>query len=367
MRKIKVKRYIELAYYSIYNFKVLTKRYTLRKFHPSFLNELIVGQDLCFSPNRLNCIELGKKNKGVTVVIIKLSKEWIPTAGFFALLHKTLCGLYFADRLGLCPVVFNWDGCAYEEDSKVNDSKIVFEYYFNRVSNITVQDSLNSQNVIIPTELNYDMVLRKYDSEWFNLSNDYIEEIGRIYRKYIHLNEYTKNKINQDIKSLLNNKKTLAIHFRGSDYRLNTDGHPMSLEIEDYFKYIDYALKQYSYEQIFLATDDSNAVLQIKNKYNNVVCYNDTMRTDGDVSVAFLKNERENHKFQLGYEVLRDAYTLADCDALIAGYSQVSVCARINKASLNKKYEYCKIIDKGINHNDTHWTEIYKKDIMKRI
>ena len=49
--------------------------------------------------------------------------------------------------------------------------------------------------------------------------------------------------------------------------------------------------------------------------------------------VAFEKSGRKKHKYRLGLEVLRDMHTLAMCDGLVVGISQVAVC------------------DKGINRN----------------
>ena len=53
----------------------------------------------------------------------------------------------------------------------------------------------------------------------------------------------------------------------------------------------------------------------------------------------------------LGYEVLRDMYTLASCDGLVAGLSQVSYAARICKRSRNEKYDIEMILNKGINYH----------------
>lgn len=63
----------------------------------------------------------------------------------------------------------------------------------------------------------------------------------------------------------------------------------------------------------------------------NVKSYSDVFRSNGNISVAFSESSREQHKFKLGYEVLRDTYTLSKCDILVAGLSNVSYAARILK------------------------------------
>lgn len=45
-------------------------------------------------------------------------------------------------------------------------------------------------------------------------------------------------------------------------------------------------------------------------------------------------------------------YTLSMCTGLIAGISQVAICAQINKLARGEQYKDLKIIDKGINVNN---------------
>ena len=49
-------------------------------------------------------------------------------------------------------------------------------------------------------------------------------------------------------------------------------------------------------------------------------------------------------------------WTLAQCDGLVSGLSQVSSCARIVKESQGKQYIDLKIIDRGINHNNNKFS-----------
>ena len=115
---------------------------------------------------------------------------------------------------------------------------------------------------------------------------------------------------------------------------------------------IDKALKEYNYEQIFLATDETKAVEKFRERYGNmVVWYQDVFRGEGNTSVAFSESNRSCHKYRLAYEVIRDAFTLSMCQGFIAGVSQVSICTRIMKKSRNEQYDFLKIIDNGKNYN----------------
>lgn len=74
--------------------------------------------------------------------------------------------------------------------------------------------------------------------------------------------------------------------------------------------------------------------------------------------------QRKDHHFLLGYEVLRDMLTMARCEGLIAGYSNVSLAAQTFKYNMNASYEYLhinesRIIETGISAN--HAVEMMKK------
>ena len=360
-----LKKIGKLSKMSFYCWRTILKGYARFGFRPYYLKSLLECTEIVYNPNHLFHMSFGSLNKGKTIAIIRLDRKWVPTAGFFALLLKTLCGLYYASNNGFEPVIFAWEGSTYQEKEMINGTQNVFEYYFKPVSEIKIEDALNSYSVIDISEYNENIAFSENDSQWFDMKDEFIELMGRIYRKYILLNDYISNGMNEQIRDLLSGKKSLGIHFRGSDYKLNTNGHPVSLEVEDYYEYIDEAIDKFQFTQIFIATDDKRALNKFAERYKNVVFYSDVERTDGDVSVAFLENKREKHHFLLGYEVLRDAYTLASCSGFIGGQSQVSVNVRIHKASKEEKFDYCKILKKGINRNSLDWMKYYYTNLSK--
>ena len=69
---------------------------------------------------------------------------------------------------------------------------------------------------------------------------------------------------------------------------------------------------------------------------------------DGAQNIALRVLDRENTHYLDGLEALRDVYTLAECNGLIAGLSQISIAARIVRLAENGSFEYMKILDKGI-------------------
>ena len=341
----------------------IIKQFIRSGFRPSYLRGLLGGQEGAVSPFETDCYaikiyEKGKKNKNRVIGLISLPSDWIPTAGFFALLHRTMNGIAFCDRMGFVPVIDTWKDCPYQ-DNDVNDKQDnVYEYFFNQPC-ISLYDALQSYNVMIPSNANMDLIFFENDCEWFIPSDSYIDRMAAIWNKYIHFRKDVFDNINDSAKHLLDGKKTLGIHFRGTDRVVNANGHPISLTVEDYIDLVNFIKEKNKYEQVFLATDDINALNTFKEKVDGVVYHEDILRTDGKVAIHFLKSEREHNGFLCGMEILKDTLTLSMCQGFIAGISQVSIFARImNKASGND-YEYIKIISKGMNHNDKEWMDIF--------
>ena len=356
---IKIKRAIPLL-------RALFRQYKDNRFANAYLERLLNNAGNQYMMNEIHPVELGPENPKRMIGLIKLPPEWIPTAGFFALFHRMLCGLYFADKMGMVPVVDCWNDCAYEEPVPVNGSKNVFEYYVKPVSDISLKSALNSQCVMKIINPNMDMVFFDYKCEWFDMSDDYIEEMGRLCREYIRFNEATARAIENDRKQVYREGKTLGVHFRGTDYAIGAMGHPYALSVEDYYEFIDEALNKCGFQYIFLATDDKNALQKMRERYAGILCYSDVLRGEGKMSVAFVEsNDTELPNYRRGYEVLRDVMTLSRCDGLIAGQSQVSTGARIFNASGEHQYVYCRILSKGICRAGVDWIKEYNRTVRK--
>lgn len=275
--------------------------------------------------------------------------------GFFAMYRCWLEYLYFADVCGYIPVIDTGEQFAYREEKSVNGTKNPYEYYFLQPSAIGPAEVKSSYQVIRSDLVHRKMVEIIFTGEYFSYKYNkrYLHEMSRIVKKYIQFNASTREYLKKSIQKLeLLEGKTLGIHIRGTDFRGNYNGHPVYISAEDYFEEIAKINAKNQYEKIFIATDDQRVLDQFIHKYGETICfYPDIVRSNKNKSVAFMKNERVNHKYLLGLEVIRDMYTLSMCDALIAGISQVSICARINKMSRGEKYQDIVIIDKGINAN----------------
>jgi hypothetical protein len=269
--------------------------------------------------------------------------------GFFAVYRYMLEYLYFADRAGLKPYI-EFRHFLYEDADLKKQISNPFEYYFvqpfgNKQLNQRYIESRIEHKAMVSFILAGSI-------QHYGVSELYLQELAGMQKKYIRLNETTAGYIKEGIRKTIGDKKLLGVHARGTDYRVGYNNHPVFVEEDNYFEKIDLILTRENWDGIFLATDDEMILDRFQKKYaNSLYYYPDVCRGKERISVAFENNERKFHKYNLGLEVLRDAYTLAHCEGLVAGISQVNICARIIKKSFGVDYRTIEIIDKGIADN----------------
>ena len=295
--------------------------------------------------------------------IIYYIEEDSADLGFFAMYRCWLEYLYFADVCGYTPVISAGNHFTYKEEIKVNGTANAFEYYFVQPAEVSLREVKISRNVI-ESDLDHrkmvELILTgKVCSYKYN--KRYLYMMSNIVKKYIKLNKETKDFINRGLMKLnFEKERVLGVHIRGTDFRAKYDNHPMYVTEEECFREIKLMLDKNSYSKIFLATDDERILSNFITEFGNQVCfYEDVERSSRNKSVAFSRGKRENHKYLLGLEVIRDMYTLSKCSGLVAGISQVAICAQINKLSRGEKYEEIKIIDKGLYKNGHFFSRYY--------
>lgn len=299
-----------------------------------------------------NIVGISRGKKGEERILYHI---FVPAsyAGFFANYGKVLAYLYFADQYNLTPVIEFSKQNMYAESHPVNGSENPFEYYFRQPCGISLKE-MKSYGTILESRRENSWLANELDDRSINYvrSDQFIQEMGRIVQKYIRLNPSVEEQIFADKKELLNGKKTLGVHVRGTDFKQNYNGHPVCVKVQEYLEQAIELVEHNKYEQIFLATDDYSAVRLFTDTFGDrLKVYSDVIRSDGNITVMKSESERENHHYLLGMEVLRDMMTLADCDGLLAGLSQVSYAVRFQKISYGKQFEDLKILNKGINEH----------------
>lgn len=267
--------------------------------------------------------------------------------GFCSLFRFTLCHLAFSEDINMVPVVYWGDKTLYYDKTFVNTSN-VFEYFFEPVSSVSYKDIQKCSHVV---ESKGSDANAFGTTGGYSIPEDEIKFLSEYVFKYIKLKSDVENFIN---KEFYTGVKTLGVHVRATDFNKGYNRHPKVVTPTEYLEHAKKAYYEEKFEKVFLATDDQNVIELFANEFgDNLRFYNDTFRSSNGEAIHYgpQVSNREHHKYFLGLEILRDFYTLGRCDGLIAGNSNVSMCARIIKESTQNQYSYIEIIDKGVNHN----------------
>lgn len=269
-----------------------------------------------------------------------------PKAGFFAIMKEVLNYCEFADRHNLAPVVVWGNDILYYDKNKKENS---FEYYFIQPAKIAVKDLSKVQNLIYSKPQDLNMFTKKQGG--YSYSNK-IMTYAYLYKKYIHLNDETKNLIYKMIAEIGVNERTIGVHIRGTDYKRKYNRHPVYVEVKEYQNVIKEFMKTGNYDKIFLATDDQQILEEMVNEIGseNILYVKEAFRSTDGKAIHY-GNAGGVSPYQLGYDVLKDVYLLANCGGLIGSLSNVSMFAQIVKRSEGMWYKNIQIIDKGVNKN----------------
>lgn len=289
-------------------------------------------------------------------ILYKITRD---AAGFCANFLAVLGDMWYADSMGMYPVVVWGEGCAYYEKNGVNGCFNVWEYYFKQYADYHVED-LESAYRISNVNKNISRMIFGIEND-YTVTEEYILELGRIMKKYIRLRPDIENYIREKIRELIGEKRTLGVHIRMGSMLKHYNNHPIVPTLDEY---IEQTKKIYEkgYEQIFLATDDNRALERMKIKFgNSLVYFIDITRVDSECSTYCVHIKEELNNYKCGLDVLLDMYTLANCDGLVAGLSKVSMASQIAKIASGKRYKDIFVIDKGLNHNYRNAPDITKE------
>ena len=293
-----------------------------------------------------------KKSDGKVIYYIAVGNS---VAGFFAILRAALDYCCYADEHGFIPyIIYNKD-ILYFEKALFLGTNNPFEYYFEQLEKLPFVEMLQKRDFIKCRPEHLSAIELKYNLKpsSYIVEESYIEKMAGIYKKYIHLNTTTEQKICQNVMKCLRGKRTLGVHIRGTDFYKEFNNHPIPVSVDEYIRIIDKEIEKERYEQVFVATDDLRCLKELKQKIKiPLIYYKNTMRSSGNKSVAFERSERRNNNYLLGLEVLKDVYTLAASDGFVGCLSQVDIFVQIIKRSQGQRFRSLIIIDKGIVSNN---------------
>jgi hypothetical protein len=290
-------------------------------------------------------VSYGDLNKDKPLYLIK--KDSGHNAAFGAYYLQTVMYLAIADFFGFTPVV-EWKSLMLQKDDHAPGGDNIFEYFYEQPCGISVDEAMNSYHValatghsIVPQETYYDVVL-----------NDTFSLYGKSAERLLRLTPPIQAYVSERVNSILEGKKTLGVHVRGGGYKTANNYHAVGVEPTEHLAEAKKAVAEHGFERIFLATDEEDVVKMFKDAFGQmVVYYGDVVRNPPGVVAEVLMTTmdktkpRPDHGYRLLFEVLADVYTLAACQGLIAGLTNVPMAAVYANGD---RFEYRRFINKGI-------------------
>lgn len=272
-----------------------------------------------------------------------------PGAGFFSNYFWVLGHIVFARKIGYVPIVDMQNyKTLYSEDVPVLGERNAWNYYFEDVDSICLGEALNSKKYIYSKEKYLAKYCEKYASIPYRYpTEEMINYYAPIIAKYMRIKPDIVRKFQEDWRQkIIEGQDILGVHIRGTDMKNNL-GHPMPATAARYIEITKNILSENSQiTMIFLASDEIEVIKSYMKwlegtHYKLIV--NDAFRADKSsekklvgIHEMNIVNERSYHKYNLGLEVLNDAWCLAKCDYLLCGHSNITNIAILWN---NKKYK----------------------------
>lgn len=248
--------------------------------------------------------------------------------GFFSSLIQIIDNLKYCENNNLKPIMNIGEKFLYQHLNK-NPWGEFFE---------NINDSIPIGNVIEITELtknanflieNYLMVSpsrHDYCLKLWNLLNNNEElqyhrnEINSMIKKYIIPNKEIKSEVQRYINLCGIGKNSLAVHMRTTDYGNH--------DISQYHRMIEKISINKKYDNIFVASDSEEAIMDIKYAYPNVHHYQTSRRAKELTRMVPLCHIVEGYdKINHGKDVLIECLLLSQCNEIVSINSNVAAMA----------------------------------------
>tara|TARA_Y100001970_G_C14258087_1_gene877131 strand:+ start:2653 stop:3669 length:1017 start_codon:yes stop_codon:yes gene_type:complete len=240
-----------------------------------------------------------------------------PSAGLFSNITFVLNHLRLSDEANFIPIIDmeNYPSL-YNENKIIKKTKNSWEYYFENLNKYSLKEVYKSKNVFLSNLVfEKDMSINITDKKIKN----YLNKIK------IKKNILKKTKIFEK-NFFFKKDKILGIHFRGSTYK-NARGHAFPLTPQLMIKNINFLLKKFKYNKIFIVTEEDKYLKILQKEFKDICISYPSFRMNNIDS--FKIYPRMNHRYLLGEEILIETLLLSKCDGLTFIKSNV-ISAAIN-------------------------------------
>ena len=270
--------------------------------------------------------------------------------GLFSNFIHTLQYLHSSELEDRIPVI-HWAGGIYSEDRGYRGvERNIWEYYFKKVSNYSLDDTKGHDIVKGKTYRNKSLSSEpKYCWDWIKMYPEIClnnpSKEGRIFingliEKYIVIREEIQKKIDDFYDSNMVGGKTLGVHLRLCNDHRNSEIKNVLKKSKRYVReYVD----RNPEAKIFLSTDVEKGVEIMRKEFGDRVVYTNSKRSvDGNPVQYGCKPKKQYNSIGAlaGEEVIIDCKLLSLCDELYHGESNVSAAALCFNPHMKNKYIY---------------------------
>ena len=259
-----------------------------------------------------------------------------PGTGLLSNLAYVLNHIQIANRLGFIAIVDmkNFPG-VYNEKVKIFNTFNAWEYYFEPLTNYSLEEVYNSKNVLMTDN-------RFYRDKEFKNKITTSENLVKILNQTIKIKKTKLKTINYLKKKLFSGKRILGVHHRGTGYK--TTEYPIT--INQMINIINEILKKDQYDKIFLVTEDTANFKALTDYYKDKIIYLENSQRGKTNFEVFKKYPRKLHRYKLGRDILYETFLLSYCDGFFdidTNPREISYAMNLNPKQ--KRYSY----NNGIN------------------
>lgn len=288
--------------------------------------------NICYKCNA----SFGKENPDRIFYVIRCPQSEM---GLFAVINFVIFHIEKAVACGAEPVV-DWQyypNKYFSDDEKVGKEN-VWEYFFESVSGISLEEVYKSKHVIMS------------NGEWIpdlseTLDDEKLWKMHQLVEKYIRLNENTKRILKKECERIgIGKERVLGVKCRGTDFAASRPvGHAIVPDVDMTINVIEEKIKIWGdYDKIYLSTEDADILEKMKKHYGDRLFFTDAKNftnVEAGKWLGDLYNEvtGEKKKEDMCMYIVA-TYLLASCDALIAPMVGGTLGAMRIKGKYKNKY-----------------------------
>lgn len=299
--------------------------------------------------NRERKVSFGNENPDKTFYVFGVPDN---SGGMWWHINKVLMHLGYCEDKGYIPVIDmqNYKSQYHEEQEvgKVN----IWELFFEQPAGYNLKDIENSKNIILSKKK--PAPSKKYlmgHSPFYDNENR-IMYFHTLFKKYIHFNVFTQRYLDGYYNRYIKGKNVIGVLCRGTDYLiLKPKNHPIQPNPVNVIRDVKEAMKTYSCDYVFIATEDNDILDMFKNEFGDHLLYVEQNRVSKKemspnsylAAINIKKNKGlDTYSKIIGY--LTATYLLSKCDCYIAGRTGGSKGVLI----MSEGFKYKKVYDLGM-------------------